>query len=403
MYSYPHKSTYGDINVNLFDYLHPMDSLDIYVHLPFCKWRCGYCNLFLVTRQDELIDSYLDAIERQILQFNLSPNKINSITIGGGTPLVLSANQLERLLKMLPGVSYAPICIEASPLDTTSEKLAVLKAFKVQRVSLGVQSFLDEELKTLKRAHPTESVHKALDLLCDFPVINIDLIYGIPDQTEKSLLYSLEQAVYHAPKEIFIYPLYTRKGTALEDMQESEEGQKQRMWYTCFDFLTNKGYTAHSMRFFSRQSPNTASCGFEKTIALGCGGRSYLEKLHFCYPYSVNEVESLTTIMQFIDTKDYSLITHGILLNDDELKRRYIIKNLLRTTGIDIEEYRQVFGTDLFSEFPKFDKLLSDEMISLKHCHSQRKVISLTPAGLAAADEIGPLFISPKLAPLMCL
>ena len=424
MYSYPHKSTYGELNLNLFDYFKgsPSEPLTLYVHLPFCNSRCGYCNLFSVTGQNNIIDDYLDAIQKQIEQYSerINLKYVNNIVIGGGSPLVLSDKQLERLFKILPNVGDAektPICIEASPLDTTPEKVTILKEFNVQRVSLGVQSFLDIELRLLKREHMSDSVYKALELLFvqyNFPIVNIDLIYGLPLQIEKSVLHSLEKAISYNPTEIYLYPLYVRKGTKLEGMQTTSP---VHLWNAGFKYLKDANYLAKSMRRFVRHEEqnrqnnevknsvgqflarSNKTCGFEKTIALGCGGRSYLENLHFCSPYSTDEKECLKTIHKFIQTKDFSKITHGILLNTDELKRRYIISNLLHVNGLSLAAYLQLFGTDVVRDFPILNMLVTGYYARL----SSDGYIKLTHAGLASSDEIGPMFISPDMAEKMSL
>jgi len=344
-----------------------------------------------VTGQEGLIDEYLQAIERQIPQINLHSRQIESIVIGGGTPLLLSAAQLERLFRMLPGIDSAPICIETSPNETSPEKIAVLKSFNVQRVSLGVQSFVDSELKALIRHHSADSAHKALELLRDFPILNVDLIYGIPGQTINTLLDSLMAAMVYEPEEVFLYPLYIRKGTGLEGcipQSTFDDVVKNAQAY-----LHEQGYTALSMRRYAKSQGFASSCGFEKTIALGCGGRSYLGNLHFCSPYSVYESECLKAIEAFISTENHLHITHGIFLNDDELKRRYIIKNLLHSVGLSLAGYKKAFGTNAIDEFPILNQIKlqrSGDTIHLEH-------------GFRASDEIGPLFISPDIARRMRL
>ena len=414
MYSYPHKTAYGKLdNLSVFDYINPSDVLDIYVHLPFCRSKCGYCNLFSITGWVESeIDRYLDIIELQISQINLSSATIRTIIVGGGTPMVLSEKQLDRLFRMLPGVESASIYIETSPNETVADKLEILKAFRVNRVSIGIQSFLDDELNVLLRTHFSDSAHKALTLLRDycFPTINVDLIYGIPGQTEKSLETSLDIALSYAPEEIFLYPLYIRAGTRLFDAVPNSKTYE--MYGFGRDFLIDQGYTQISMRRFIKGQrfpilenkalleptlasfvpQSTSDCGFERVLALGCGGRSYLGDLHFCWPYSVGETQCSQIIRDYINSTDHTRISHGIILTLDEHKRRYVIKNLLHTQGLSQSSYWKVFGSSVLDDFTLFYDLEERGYATL----SEERIM-LTRLGLSFSDAIGPLFISPDV------
>lgn len=428
MYSYPHKTAYGKLDdVNLFDYLGTGDCLDLYVHIPFCKTKCGYCNLFSVTGWTELsVDGYLDAMERQISQIGVNPSDIGNITIGGGTPLYLSTKQLSRLFRMIPGIDASRICVETAPNETVSEKLELLKYHNVNRVSIGIQSFLDSELGVLKRAHNSSAAHDAMAKIrdCDFDTVNVDLIYGIPNQTEKTLQASLEQTLAYAPNEIFLYPLYVREGTGLFGTVANPRAYE--MYLFGRDYLADKGYSQISMRHFVlEESAITAgfkqyakhsishragrglapaaarncvepelspSCGFERVLAIGCGGRSYLGDLHFCQPYATQEVRCSQIIKEYIDTADYTRVSHGIILNTDEHKRRFAIKNLLHSHGLSRRAYREAFGSD-----PANDFSFLAELAAQGHTVMTDDFIRLTPVGLSLSDAIGPLFISPEM------
>jgi len=413
MYSYPHKTAYGKLdNLSLFDYLEPADVLDIYVHLPFCKSKCGYCNLFSIAVWTESeIDRYLDAIETQIDQINLNYASIRNIIIGGGTPMALSVKQLDRLFRMIPAVESASICIETSPNETIADKLEILKSFHVNRVSIGIQSFIDDELDVLSRTHFSDTSHKALTLIRDycFPTLNVDLIYGIPGQTEKSLEVSLDLALSYSPEEIFLYPLYIRPGTKL--FGAAPNPKTYEMYCFGRDLLIDRGYTQISMRRFvvgkrlplpentalepsqAHYVPQTTSdCGFERVLALGCGGRSYLGDLHFCWPYSVGESQCSRIIRDYINNADHTRISHGIILTMDEHKRRYVLKNLLHIQGLSQSRYREMFGSSVLDDFMFFYDFEKWGYATL-----MEERIRLTQLGLSFSDAIGPLVISPDI------
>lgn len=243
----------------------------------------------------------------------LAPVHWASFTVGGGTPLLLNIAQLEKLFFSVFDVLNVDWniykTIETSPTDTTAEKVALLNAFSVNRVSIGVQSFHDSELHTLHRRHNTASAHQALEWLKagHFPSLNIDIIYGIPGQTHASLTESLHQALVYQPEELFLYPLY--------NMPRQEN--MHSYYVLARDLLRNAGYTQTSMRrFVLNPAPSAAaeSCGFENSLALGAGGRSYLGNLHYCSPWPSNLQTSRKIIQAFIDSPDKTVINHGYLL-----------------------------------------------------------------------------------------
>ena len=230
MYSYPHKTAYRQLEgISFKEYLPNLEGGEnsLYVHIPFCQYKCGYCNLFsLAGREEEFIIRYIDAMERHAIQLQDVFSKqiqFQDLTLGGGTPLILSVENLNRLFDIVKThfrftQEDFPIIVETSPNQTSKEKLEVLKKNGVSRVSIGVQSFLEEELKTLHRFHSTDSARIALTAIkeMNFECLNIDLIYGIPGQTLESLETSMKQALEYEPEELFVYPLYIKPDTPLQ-------------------------------------------------------------------------------------------------------------------------------------------------------------------------------------------
>lgn len=221
-YSYPHKTNYYPIDKKRIEYeISKISTAGYYVHVPFCRTKCGYCNLFSVPGYSKHIDHYLQAIKRQYKQFaQVSKITPTNFIVGGGTPVLLSINQLNTLFDILdvdPKNQYS--AIELSPNESTKEKIEFLKNVGFNRVSIGIQSFNENELKSLHRQHKSESCHNALQEIAkqDFSDFNIDLIYGISGQTQNTLQMSLKHALSYNPTEIFIYPLYVRKNTSIFD------------------------------------------------------------------------------------------------------------------------------------------------------------------------------------------
>ena len=402
MYSYPHKTAYGTIDADfgtLMDRL-PDQNLNLYVHIPFCETKCGYCNLFSVTGwQEDGFGAYLQAVQEQAEQYGLlqRPIRWQSFTVGGGTPLILGERQLEDLMQLAAGIGAldSPSCIETSPNQTTGEKVRILKENRIDRVSIGVQSFRDTELAMLQRNHKTEAARKALDLLkaAAFDCLNVDLIYGIRSQTRASLQYSLDQALAYEPEELFVYPLYIRKGTGLHGRSQVQHESTYEFYWLIRDYLLTHGYHQVSMRRFTRQETGPgAGCGFESTLSLGCGGRSYLGNVHCCTPYAVKRADCLNYLEEFIGSRDKGRIDFGYCLDVEEQKRRYVIRNLLHTDGICRDQYREYFGSDAADDF----KVLAD-LTARQYCCQEGSRIRLTPLGMSLSDYIGPMFISHKV------
>lgn len=419
MYSYPHKTSYGSLEgVRLENYKEKLceGACSLYFHVPFCESKCGYCNLFsVVGKSESFFSEYLDSCERQAEQYGLGDVLFSDVTIGGGTPLLLSENQLERIFYMagkffsfhVDEFGCFPIVIETAPNQTTRDKLVILKDNNVSRVSIGVQSFHQNELNMLKRHHTVEQCNNALNMLkdFDFKCLNVDLIYGIKGQTVDSLRESLKRAVYFEPDEIFIYPLYVKAGTVLDKV--GEEATNQRYEFYCFirDFLRDCGYEQFSMRRFvlkgqdkgdwkkeCKKQEDNRSCGFENTISIGCGGRSYIGNLHFCTPYSVKQMSCRRILEEFIKKEDYNEIEFGYILSHSELKRRYVIKNLLYHTGVWIQDYEKLFQSDVLDDFNVLKPFLEQGFIE-----RQKQRLVLTEDGMALSDYIGPKLISPEV------
>lgn len=408
MYSYPHKTAYGPLEgVFLKDYVSCLAGREngLYVHIPFCRSKCGYCNLFSVTGQGrEAVDRYLQAAERQCRQYRevleeVSP-VFSQVVIGGGTPLYLTEAQLDHMFAMLNRYfdlgepAKRDMVIETAPGQTTEEKLRLLKQAGVTRVSLGIQSFSDRELSTLGRRHDAGQARKALELLqsFDFSCVNVDFIYGIPGQTTDSLLASLKEAVSFGPDEIFLYPLYVKHGAGLERAGVVPDGEAAFARYQAgAEFLRTAGFRQDSMRRFVRKQGRRAytECGFGTSLALGCGGRSYLGNLHFCSPYAITRDECLARLAEYEAADDYTRITHGFLLSEEEMRRRYAIRHLLIRPGLRLSAYQARFGRDVRLDFPLLVQWAGQGLAK-----AEGEFFTLTQAGLDLSDALGPRLIS---------
>ena len=186
----------------------------LYVHLPFCAHRCGYCDFVTVVGKEELHDAYVAALLHELeLEGEALASRLESVYLGGGTPTFTAGTALAKLLRALPRADE--LTVEANPETVTSEMAAVLRAAGVTRVSLGAQSFRPDLLRVLERRASPEVVRRAVYLLRDagFDNISLDLVYGIPGQRPSDLDVDLAAALDLAPEHLSCYELEAKPGT----------------------------------------------------------------------------------------------------------------------------------------------------------------------------------------------
>jgi len=254
------------------------------------------------------------------------------------------------------------------------------------------------------RRHRAAQAEKALELMkqAGFDCVNLDLIYGVPGQTKESFLFSVAKAVSFEPQELFLYPLYVRKGVSMAEGIADEE-QAYSLYCEAVSFLKARGYRRDSMRRFVRSDrpPVFRECGYGNTLSLGCGGRSYLGNLHACAPFAVRPGQCRKRIQEFLDTEDYLAVPYGIVLSEDEEKRRYSAKHLLFGPGISLDAYRSRFGTEPEADFP-FLRQWKEQGLALEEERTQETgerglFLGLTEEGIGWSDALGPEFISSEV------
>jgi oxygen-independent coproporphyrinogen III oxidase len=409
-YSYPHKSSYRPLSppVPIADAWVDEDRsrLFLYVHIPFCEMKCGFCNLFSASQPGSaLIESYLKALARQIrIISDLLPDaSFSRLALGGGTPSYLTAGQLDQLLDRLEedlGVSprRIPTSVEASPVTADAARLDVLAEHGVERVSLGVQSFLDDEAHSIGRPQQVEHVYAALERIRrrNFPLLNIDLIYGIALQSRKRWTHSIREALRFHPEELYLYPLYVRPQTGLAKSYASAVQQRLDLYRAGREELLAHGYEQLSMRCFRRadlpDNGNPAySCQWDGMVGLGCGARSYTRRLHYATRFAATRGAVQAILHDWIAQSDQDLriATHGFRLSDDEQRRRFVIMSLLQTDGLDCREYAAEYGAEPWEHFPVLMQIEERGWTERR-----ASVLRLSAAGMEQSDLVGPLLYS---------
>ncbi|MFJ4897480.1 STM4012 family radical SAM protein [Streptomyces sp. NPDC088727] len=434
VYAYPHKTAYEPLGrlpggrPALRDLWagEGKDALSLYLHIPFCEVRCGFCNLFTrVGAPDELTGRYLDALDRQATAVrealgDTEPVRFAAAAFGGGTPTFLTAGELERLCdiaekRMGADLRSVPLSVETSPSTATADRLAVLAERGATRISIGVQSFVEAEARAAVRPQRRADVEAALGLIRDarIPVLNIDLIYGIDGQDESSWRTSLDAALQWRPEELYLYPLYVRPltglgrtGAAAADAESAWDEQRLRLYRAGRDHLLAHGYEQVSMRMFRRadappaEGPDDYACQTDGMVGLGCGARSYTSRLHYSFDYAVEMRQVRTIIDGYTATEDFSHAEVGRYTDGDEARRRHLLQSVLQAGGMLLSEYRQRFGSRPEEDFPA-ELALFEERGWLDPDASAAGLLRLSPEGLAHSDALGPELFSPAVRAAM--
>ncbi|MGW6737536.1 STM4012 family radical SAM protein [Streptomyces sp. NPDC055013] len=426
VYAYPHKTAYRRLSdppdLRSLWAAQDKSALALYLHIPFCEVRCGFCNLFTrIGAPDGLTCAYLDALQRQADAVREAlgdgePVRFATAAFGGGTPTFLTAAELERLCDiaeqgMGADLRAIPLSVEASPATATADRLAVLAERGTTRLSLGIQSFIDSEARAAVRPQRRADVDAALARIRDtaIPVLNIDLIYGIDGQTEQTWLRSLDAALAWQPEELYLYPLYVRPLTGLDRHRAADgpdpdwDTQRLRLYRAGRDHLLAHGYTQQSMRMFRRtdgpqQGADDYACQSDGMIGLGCGARSYTSDLHYSFDYAVGMHEVRGIIDDYVATTDFARAEVGYRMDPHEARRRHLLQSLLQAEGLPVEDYQARFGTAPLDDFGTELHRLADRgwLAEAASAH-----LRLTPEGLAHSDAVGPELFSPAVRAAM--
>lgn len=422
VYGYPHKKAYRPLDPprRLADVWagEARQALFCYVHIPFCTQRCSFCNLFtFVPGGASPASAYLDALagEMETYERILRPRCFRRLYVGGGTPTYLDAAELRRLVALLRDVlGVAPEatdgCIEASPETLDEEKVGLLRQLGFQRLSLGIQSLVADELRQVNRRFDFAQHRRAVEWIgrAGFPHFNIDLIYGLPGQTEASWRYSLDAIVDSPATSLFLYPLYVRPLTGLDRRADAAPcptpDQMARLYDVALERLDAAGFRQLTMRQFRREAavPNNDDleyrCQRDGMVGLGAGARSYTHGLHYSTPWRMiarnirGVVEDYCRAMQAGD----ATARHGFVLDDDEQQRRHVILSLLYD-GLDLHDFAAAFGADARERFaPQWEALDAEGCV-----REDGGRLVLTPRGVRHADVIGRLFFSDRVRRLM--
>lgn len=334
----------------------------IYIHIPFCKQRCIYCDFYSTTSQEKE-NRYIEAVCTELeLRKQSLPDPVHTIYIGGGTPSLLnpvSVKQLkdcmDRNYRVMPDLEFT---VEANPDDISPEWLEAMSRTGVNRISMGVQTFHDGHLKLLRRRHNRERAIQAVHLCQEhgFRNISIDLIYGLPEQTLEEWKADVAQAIALNVQHLSAYALIYEENTALWRMreqnkvQEADEELSLSMFEHLITELKNNGFEHYEISNFGLPGFHSRhnSSYWNDTPYLGCGAsaHSFIGMERMYNTANIDQyIKDITRCRE--ENLPYKEVCHCEVLDRYEHYNDRIITGLRTAAGLDLAKLEQDFGTDL--------------------------------------------------------
>lgn len=342
--------------------------LSIYIHFPFCLTKCTYCAFNTYTKLERLIDPFVDALIREIDIVGVSkPDQpVHTIFFGGGTPSLLTPEQLERILAALYHryriTPDAEVTLEANPNDLNRDYLTQLRKAGINRLSIGVQSTHDHELKLFARRHTTDHIAGAVSAarLADFNNLNLDLIYGAPYQTLESWEWTLRQVLALKPDHLSLYALGLEDGTPMREwvaqgrLPAPDDDLTADMYELATDLLAAAGFEQYEISNWAKPGHasrhNLQYWRNEEYIGLGPGAHGYAGGYRY---WTILSPQKYIQLMQAAKLENYiyprSPATDEAILVDrpNEISETLIMGLRLLETGIEWHSFRERFGIDL--------------------------------------------------------
>lgn len=365
----------------------------IYLHIPFCDTKCTYCDFYSITnhsKKNEFINCIIKEIKKEAPK--LKKKNFNTVFFGGGTPSLLSKNDFERLFESLySNLNISPdseITIEANPGTLDDNKLKELSKLPINRISFGVQSFIDNELKFLSRIHNNEQAINSIKSAQDagYENINLDLIFAIPGQTLDNWKYNLNMAVKLNTQHVSAYSLIFEEGTPLFSLYKQKKVNpvnielEREMYDYTMQFLKENGFEQYEISNYAKSGyeckHNLKYWEHKEYIGFGPSAASYIDD------YRKVNIRNLGLYIRKINNGE---ITHDFVeLIDNQTSIYEYIMLGLRSRGINFELFRSEFGFDFDIKYKEPINILTKTGLAAM----DKNHINLTSKGYAICDEI---------------
>ena len=366
----------------------------IYLHIPFCKSKCAYCNFFSLVTEKKM-DDYVLALKKEIINRKsyLGDDVVKTIYFGGGTPSLLPIKYVEEILELLHEnyniISNPEVTLEINPDTIDKDKMMSLKRLGVNRMSVGIQSFNDDDLRYLGRRHDSRHALQVLDDLSSvgFDRITLDLIYGMPTLTEEKWNHNLDIFFSTGISHLSAYALTVEPKTILgqkiekEELQEVSEEETIRHYNILVERTKENGFEHYEISNFAkegcRSQHNSIYWQDVKYLGLGPSAHSYDGNSRQW------NVSNLTKYIQLIDTGTECYYEKEILSKEDKFNE-YVMTSLRTSWGCDVEKIERDYGESYAHNFLKNVKKYLDSGIMLVKDNS----FILTDEGMLFADGI---------------
>ncbi|EOT2913066.1 radical SAM family heme chaperone HemW [Clostridium perfringens] len=334
-----------------------MDKISLYIHIPFCAQKCLYCDFPSFARKDHLRKAYIEALNKEIISLREKHNnlEINTIFIGGGTPSVLEADELECLLKEVAKLNMAKdieYSMECNPGNLTEEKLEVMKKYGVNRISMGLQAKQDNLLKGLGRIHNYKTFKENFLLAkkVGFNNINIDLMFGLPNQRLNEWEETLREIISLEPAHISAYSLIIEEGTAFYNLYENDklklptEEEERKMYHLAKKFLEENGFNQYEISNYAKEGKecrhNLAYWNMDNWIGVGSAAASYING---------KRIKNISSVEEYINSinEKGEAIEEIINNSKNDNMEEFMFMGLRKINGIDENEFKNRFSMNI--------------------------------------------------------
>ena len=370
--------------------------LGLYIHIPYCIHKCGYCDFNSHPIKQDEMNHYIDALVAEMKHYAKTysnTNIIRTIFLGGGTPTTLTVHQLERILKECVSeftvASDAEITIEANPATIDIEQLKSIRQTGYNRISIGVQSFDKAELKLLDRAHGPEEIHSTVDRArkAGFDNLSLDLMFAVPNQSLSSWESNLNKALEKNPEHLSTYNLTIEQGTAFSKLQSNgklimpDDAHQLELYKRTIERLTKKGFHHYEISNFARRGKeckhNITYWENKNTLGLGAGASSYMNGTRF------KNINLPAHYIRQVEEKKIA-VEHSETLEPRQAMGETIMLGLRLLQGISIHQFEKRFQISFINLFRNIISALKEKELVI----IEKDYLRLSQKGLFWADSV---------------
>ena len=351
------------------------NTIGLYIHIPFCRQKCLYCDFPSWAGKEEQMQGYVDALKKEIENRGkvYKGKKVVSVFFGGGTPTTLTIPMLEQLMQAVFAnwniSEDAEITTEANPGTLDKEMAEALKNMGFNRLSMGVQAWQNRLLKSLGRIHSIEIFQNNFNAVREagFENVNTDLMFALPDQTMEDWQETVKNIVALGPEHISAYSLILEEGTPFFDKYEkgelepAEEDLDRDMYHWAVDYLAEMGYEQYEISNFAKAGKesrhNRIYWQAEEYLGMGLGSHSYMEGERFHNIYDLQEYMKAEG--------DVSLLKEEVeIITEEDALAEFMFLGLRLTEGVSFDRFRERFGKEMKNIYgEQIEKLVQENLL----------------------------------------